>query len=241
MADAAITFGATDIFDLASLNANFVAQGSSNDDQATFATIEGADGDTDLYSGAFDEQNRVTGTYKWAATSGLNTELTVGDFTVGAVLNGYHVDSITFNTSNEDFIEIVVEGHNHDDNVHADGDLNEYSIPAGIISLLTGAFGGVDFFGNEGATTACQRSSYTISAEHNDVNDCVGDHFAGHTFKGLESASVDYVGDTPAGANLTVPDTVVWNVTSINANTSNEEFNTSTVTAERQVTRDYLT
>lgn len=236
MADAAITFGATDIFDLAALNTNFVAQSSSNDDQSTYATIVGADGDVDVRSSAFDEQNRVTGTYKWAATSGLNTELALNELRVGSVHNGYLIDSITFNTSNEDFVEIVIEGHNHDDNAHADTEHNEYSFPAGVVAQLTGAFGGVDFFNNESSTIACQSSSYTLSAEHVDVNDCTGDHFAGETFKGIESATVDYVGDTPSGATAGGMD-AAWNVTSINASTGNEEFNTSTVSAERDLTR----
>ena len=236
MADAAITFGATDVFNLAALNASFVAQSSSNDNQSTFATLVGADGDTDLYSGAFDEQNQVSCTYRWAALTGLNTELTVGDLNVGAVLNGFLVTSITFNTTNEDFIEIVVEGHNHDDNVHVDAAMNEYDIPAGVIAQLTGAFGAVDFFNNESATICCQSGTYTLSAEHVDVNDCVGDHFAGHTFKGIENASVDYVGATPAGAVAAGADPA-WNVTSINSGTGNEEFNSSTITAERSVTR----
>lgn len=232
MADAAVNFGANDIF---GLGGSFVAQTATNNDNDRYAEMRKADGDNSRESGAFDGRDDATATYKFSADVGLGAALP----DIGSVSNGYVIETVSIEMSNEDFPTINITGHKHDVNSHVDGTLPEYSIPAGTAALITGAFGVYDLGANAGATTACQSGTYEITAEHIDVLDCDGDHFAGTGFHGMETLNMTYVssagnvtGFTKAGAD---PD---WVTDSVEETESNETFDTVTVTGHRYVTRN---
>jgi hypothetical protein len=76
-------------------------------------------------------------------------------------------------------------------------------------------------------------STYTLSCNHIDELCGTGNHFVGQNIEGLETISVNYVGD--AVTPLTVAG---WTVTGADSPDGNTNFDKSTITAERLVLRD---
>jgi hypothetical protein len=154
---------------------------------------------------------------------------------VGSVENTIHIDSITISTTYNDYPTITISGHNHAGNAHTDN-RTEYAPYSSVITALTGAVGAYDFFGKASATVCATESNYTLSCTHVDVECGTGNHFVGNNILGIEEASVTYVGDswTPR----TSPAVSGWTVTSADSTDSNQEFDTSTITATKLVTRE---
>ena len=234
MADAAVDFSPTDIFDLSTISASFQVQSSSDVDTNSYAQVNKADGDNCTESGAFDERNEVSAVYRWCASTGLESGTTgMGAFGVGDVRNSFLITQIQLDTSNEDYPTITVTGHQHDDNPHTSQ--NVYDWPAGMLALMTGAFGCYDFINKDSATAACQSETLTMVAEHVDVLDATGDHFAGHTFRGRIDISCTHVGAV-SGADASGGD-AAWAVDTQESTGSNETFDTTVTNAHIWVTR----
>jgi hypothetical protein len=245
MADATINFGASDTatFNLSDSintdygNALFICQSSSDDDQASYATVSSVNGDELQRSAGFDNKNEVSATYKWNSTSGLGSALPK----VGAIQGSAVVTSINVDSTNDDFPTITISGHLHDTNSH-DTVANTpatFSWPSStpdVVSVITGAFGAYDFLvvsdtGSSGAAVAS--SSVTFECDHEDVNGALGEHLAGENYNGRLSVSQTCNGQPDA-----VDTASNWNITSDNASRENTGFETVAYSAEIGVARD---
>ena len=225
MTDAAVNLTAVDTF---SLGGSFIPQNTTKTISQDHAEMIKANGDYEKYSDVFNVLNTYSASYKFNADTGLGAALPA----IGEVKNAIMIDSISISTSYNDYPEISIEGHQHGENAHAD-DRVQYSIPAGIQTILTGAYGAYDFFSKSSATVCSTDSSYTIQMTHVDVECGTGDHFVGDNILGNEEASVTYVGDAAT------PTTVSgWTVTSAEESENNQEFDVSTISASRVVARD---
>ena len=216
---------ATDLF---SLGADFKEQNSSNDDQATLAQAQGANGDN-CANQLHGEMNVVTGNYIYTGATAFWPD-TAGVVLMprpGQIRNSWMITSVAIGYTQNNWPTVAVTGHNHDTNAH-DTDLAVYSP-----SIALGAgFGCPDLLTNTAAATSQAVSeSYTLAADHVEADNAVGDHFAGATLNGKETLSSEYVG-TP-----TLTDTG-WYLTSSPAGDSNTEFDTTSVSYEKPVTRD---
>lgn len=227
MADIAIALEASDIF---SLGGNFIPQSTTASVAQQHAEMVKANGDYQKFSSVFDVLTSVTANYKFSADTGLGAALPQ----CGA-LSGYLITSIRCDTVNNDFPTLVITGHNHAENAHVTGAAQgtEYAIPADMITILTGAYGAYDFAALGGAAIACIRSSYEIRLDHVDQGGETGNHWVGSNIKGMEELSCEYSG------NIANPPTIAgWTVETSDLNDSNEEHDTSSVSAVRLVTRE---
>ena len=227
MADIAIALEASDIF---SLGGNFIPQSTTASVAQQHAEMIKANGDYQKYSDVFDVMTSVTANYKFNADTGLGAALP----SCGALSGSYLITSIRIDTVNIEYPTIVVTGHNHANNAHATGaaQSTEYPIPADIQTILTGAYGAYDFAELSGAAIACIRSSYEIRNDHIDQNDATGNHWVGSNVKGMEELSCEYSG------NIASPPTIAgWTVETSDLNDSDEEHDTSSVSAIRIVAR----
>ncbi len=224
MADIAINLEASDIF---SLGGSFVAQSTTATVSQAHAEMIKANGDYQKFSSVFDVLTSVTGNYKFSADEGLGTALAA---LCGSVSNSYMITSVRVDTVNVEFPSIVVTGHQHTNNAHAAG--NAYAVPADMIAILTGAYGAYDFGDLESATITTIRSSYEIRLEHIDQADSTGNHWVGTNVKGLEELTQEFSG------NIASPPAIAgWTVETSDLNDSNEEHDTSSVSAIRIVAR----
>lgn len=224
MADIAVNLEASDIF---SLGGSFIAQSTTATVSQAHAEMLKANGDYQKFSAVFDVMTSVTGNYKFSADTGLGAALAAF---CGSVSNAYMITSVRVDTVNNEYPTIVVTGHNHANNAHVAG--NAYAIPADMIAFLTGAYGCYDFADLGTATVAAIRSSYEIRCEHVEQNGETGNHWVGTNLKGLEELSVEYSG------NIASPPTIAgWTVETSDLNDSNEEHDTSSVSAIRLVLR----
>lgn len=228
MTDAVVNILAVDHFDLGS---NWIPQNSTVTNSQDHAEMVKANGDYQKFSSVFNVMTSYTVEYKWNADTGLGAALPH----VGSVENTIHIDSITINTVYNDYPTITISGHNHAENAHTDN-RTEYAPYSSIVSALNGTVGAVDFFGKASTTVCATESSYTLSCTHVDVECGTGNHFVGNNVLGIEEASVTYVGDswTPR----TSPTVSGWTVTSAETTDSNQEFDTSVITATKLVTRE---
>jgi hypothetical protein len=224
MSDQNVNFTASDTLSLAG---NFLPQNTNTETAWSYAEMVKANGDFQKFSDTFNGIITVNLVYKYNADTGLGAALPK----VGQVKNGYLIDSITVETSYNDYPTITFVAHNHFENAHAD-DRNQYSVSASIISLLTGALGAYDFAGLAADEVCAQSSTYTLSANHIDAECSGGDHWVGQSVKGQESITITYIG---AVASTTISG---WTVTNYNYDDSNEAFDTSSITAIRTVARD---
>ena len=97
---------------------------------------------------------------------------------------------------------------------------------------IKGGFGCPKLFANSEAAASAQSENYSISAEHIDVDDETGEHFAGAAYGGKETYGAEYVGTpilTPATGFI---------LTSSNASDSNSEFDKTSVSYEKMKARD---
>lgn len=228
MADKVVALEASDVLALAS---NFIPQNSNiRSDQSTAQMIK-ANGDIQKYASVFNEIDNVSISYRWNADEGLGAAL---EALCGSLENSYIITAVRIETVFNYWPTITFTAHNHADNAHAAVPaLPTFSIPADMIAILTGAFGAYDFFAKAADNVCIQRSTYELRCEHVDAECSTGDHWVGTNIRGVEECTCEYI------SNVATPSTVSgWTVTSYEVNDSNEEHDTSSITAERAVDRD---
>ena len=227
MADNQPTIAASDLFTLGGF---FIPQNSTLTDENSFAEMVKANGDTEKFSSAFDDITTAVVEYRFNADTGLGAALP----NIGDLGNVYHITELVVETSWENYPVIRITGHNHDNNAHID-DRNEYAIPTEIASILTGAQGAYDFSGNAENTVSCiQSSTFTLSADHVDANCNTGEHFVGQLIHARAETVDNYVGISVSVAALSAS----WRIESFEQSDSNTEFDTSTFTQFRGVSRE---
>lgn len=225
MADAAVYIEASDVFGLAG---SFLPQSASRSTELAHAKMKSSNGDYHKFSGTFNSVENVSVVYKFNSDGGLGNNLPA----VGSVENGYIVTSVSVSTTFDDYPEITVEGHQHAVNAHTDN-RNEYSIPDDMKSILTGAVGAYDFSGLASDPTCVQTSTYTLAVNHVDAECGTGNHWVGQNVEGMESMEVNFI-----GLNTTYVLGDDWVITGYTADDSNDDFDTSSISAERLVLRD---
>jgi len=224
MADKGVSLEATDVF---SLGGFFIAQNSDTSGAQEYDPLIKADGDFNDFSDVFNNITTVTVNYKFGAATGLGAAMPEA----GAVSNGYLITEWTVNSVQNSRPSIDVTGHNHAVNAHID-DRNTYAASAAIKTLLTGALGAYDFAGLSGDEVCVLSSTYTLSLNHIDLECDQGDHWVGQNIQGIERCVVNFTG---LNETFTIAD---WTVTGYQAaGDSNQEFDVSSISFERLVTR----
>lgn len=211
---------ATDIFDL---GGDFEPQSSGSDVQSTRESAKGANGD-EVASALHDAKTVVSCPYLYKAASGT---IDVSDLYIGKVCtSGHHIDGFTVAYTNNGWPLVTVTGHNHGANAHADGGMVEI---ASALELPAG-FGCPELFTNGGAASSCVSATYTLSAEHQDVQGKDGNHLAGDNRGGMETVAATYYG-------VPTLTTSGWDVTTTNSTDSNADFDQTAVSATRAAAR----
>lgn len=225
MTDKAVSMEASDIL---SLGSSFIPQNTAKATTQEFAPMLKANGDFQKNSAVFNVLDSITVPYTWSIVTGLGAAL---EDLLGSISGGYAITGIRVETAYNAYPLMNFTAHNHGANAHIT--LPLYKIPADMIALLTGEYGAYDFLGKAAADVCTQRATYEIACEHIDAECSGGDHWVGTNVKGREEATGEYIGE------VVTPDTVAgWTVTAYNVNDSNEEFDSSSITAERIVARE---
>ena len=223
MADIAVDLGASDIL---SLGGSFIAQNTTASVSQEHAEMLKANGDFQKLSSVFNIETAINAVYKFSEDTGLGAALP----SVGSVSGSYLITSCRIDTVNNDYPTITLTAHNHSENLHTTG--NEYAVPADMQAIATGAYGAYDWAGLGGAAIACIRSSYELRCDHIEQNGETGNHWVGTSVKGMEELSCEYSG------NIANPPTISgWTVETSELADSNEEHDTSSVSAVRIVAR----
>jgi hypothetical protein len=220
---------ASDILGLTALNAAWRSQNTNNDDQAARAIAQGNDGDQ-VASTLYDDKNEVSGNYTWVSADPIWTDTSAENLLpIGTVAGAgsYMCQQEVVSYSNNAYPTLAATGHNHDDNPHADTEMVEYSPSI----VLAGGFGVPDILANADTDSSPTAATYTLTAEHQDVNDKDGNHLAGDNYNGSESLSLTYYGSP----SLT---TTGWDITSANSGDANADFDTYVIALEKGLTRD---
>ena len=220
MADKVVAFGASDGFGAL---VGWELQGSGSgviSDRAAVLDDTGNEADSIL----FNERTEGSSTYQ----SNLSGSAPTIPASIGALVNGLVLTSISLSTTQNGHVTMTLTGHNHTENAHA-AEPALASVAHGV--TLDDGFGVTDFFGGTAGDNAAPISSnLTISCEHADVQDEVGDHFVGENYNPRMSGSVQWAG-VP-----TSTDDASWDVTTKTTDTGNVNFITTTVNGEKALT-----
>lgn len=213
MAEPTITFGASNGFgsfagwDLVSDSATQV------DDRATTLDADGNEAASTTYNGRIE----YTSTYR------CNNNTNTVPATIGALENSRVLTQIQIKTSNTDYAEMTLTGHQHDANAHADT-LHQ----AAHSITVSAAFGAQDFLGGTaGDNAAVASGEVTIAVEHDDIEGATGGHLIGENYHGTIKATTTWSG---------VPTTAVgagWDTTSVESPVSNTGFAQTVAAAEK--------
>lgn len=147
--------------------------------------------------------------------------------TIGILLDTVILTSISISTNQTDFVKMVLVGHNHTNNAHA----NSLVQVAHGISISAG-FGGIDFLGaTAGSVAAVESSTLEISCGHEDVyNGDSSEHLAGNNHTAVMTASTVWHG---------VPTTAVgaaWDSVSVDTDEETTGFLKTTASGEKGLT-----
>ena len=216
---------AVDIFLIAN---GWIAQNNSDDDNDQRETGKGADGDV-IASELFGGRNDVSSVLMNFGTSG-NLVLPP----IGQVLGGFFLLNWNIVFNQKGWPTMTLTGHQHDQNAHVDGTLNEYSsslvIPAG--------FGVPIVFAVTDSVSSYQSLTYTLEMDHEDQDDNVGEHLAGESAAGRELVEATFWG-TPV-FNSVIPPFNTFDLKNTVKSQANETgaFDQTTVSWERDLARD---
>lgn len=135
----------------------------------------------------YDAKSEISCTYK-GNVSGLALPA------VGELKNGYHIDSYTVTWTQNDFCQLVVNGHKHIGG-KPDKDCRTY-----VGSIQTaGGFGCPDALGpfelSADAEIGVRTFTYTVQANHVDELQGNGTHLAGDNYDGTEQLNVELTGE----------------------------------------------
>lgn len=142
-----------------------------------------------IVSTTFDDVEEVSTTYKAAA----NATPTV-PATLGAVINGYTLTSITLNTTADDYVEMTLSGHKHVDGTHG----TVRTVSHGI--TLDSYFGASGFGVAATESSGLFSSTCTISCQHTDVPGATGNTIVGENYDATIEVEVTATGTIATGA-----------------------------------------
>lgn len=216
MAESVIAFGAYSKFGTMT---GWAAQDGTPSNVKQLSRVLGETGN-EASSTLYDEKTEVT--QNFTATSASSTLPAL--LKIGAVIGGNVVTGINIQTSWNDFAKISLTGHNHAANAHADT-LQQASIGLS----LTAGWGATDFLGATAGSAVLQSSGANVVCQHVDHNDKSGDHAVGQNYDCVVTVTETWVGVPTAAAGSG------WKVTSVEQNESNEDFVTTTVTAQKSI------
>lgn len=181
----------------------------------------GKDGD-EIASKTYD--HRTTASATFVATAD-NAEIPKA----GAIVGGYHIDTITVNFTNTDYVHMTVQGHKHGTAAHATcrtytGSLTtigtKFGCPATLEGLAIPAGAGVRSY------------TYTLTCNHVDELGRQGDFLAADNYDGSETAECELceTGDIAAAEG--------WDLVTDGHTRGNTQAETATATAERHIAHD---
>jgi len=210
---------ATDHF---SLGANFAVQTSNNNDTKDVYRAFNGDGDEGCVT-TFNNRNEYTASYVHCG-SDLDTDLGTLLTAFGGQHNSIQVTDVSISFSADSHATIDVTGHQHDSNAHS-SDIGQ----ANLVSVIPDGFGGVGvpaFWSNADANSTPVSATLNLTLEHFDQIGADGEHFAGANTRIRAELSVTYAG----APTLT---TTGWTVSEEDLAESNEEFDTTAITADK--------
>lgn len=196
-----------------------------------------------LASDSYDARSTVSATYKPNVRTGGGSMYLPS---VGEVLGGYHVDSISLAFSQTASPVLTVNGHKHDDgNGHVDGETNTYTstlnfivqgigVPASISNTETEP--SVIFKLETLAEIGLRSLAYGLSCTHNDELDGGGEHLAGENHDGIETLEVEFTGGAVKDTDYTLDST--WFIESETPSQSNTAAKTKTISASKHIAKD---
>ena len=181
----------------------------------------GSDGD-EIAAQTFDLRNSVTATYVAKSSSAAIPK-------GGAVLNGYHVDTIQVQYVNNDFVRMTLNGHKHSGSNHNTcrtytGSLATVGVlfgcPASPLGLVIPTGAGVRSF------------TYTLEVNHVDEAGSQGNQLKGDNYDGKETVEVDLCDSGSISADTG------WTLMTDGHNRGNTIAEASTATAEHHLAHD---
>ncbi len=163
-------------------------------------------------SKVFNQRTEVSATYKAQSTSAPTVPAAIG-----ALVNSLIATSIALTTSQSDFAQMVLGGHNHAANAHTSSPALRTGTHGVTLSL---GFGATDFLGGTaGSNASVMSSTCTITCQHADEMDNDGDHQVGQNYTATLDATVTWLG---------VPTTAIggagWDNVSVRTETNNQGF-----------------
>jgi hypothetical protein len=191
MADATITFGASQVFgDLS----GWSEQNTSLNKTSQRASVLGLTGN-EVAGKLYDEKTEASASYQ-ANVDGSAPSLPAN---IGALLNSaYILTGISVSTNWNAHVSMDLTGHNHTDNAHAASPaLN--SVAHSI--TLTDGFGSTDFLGGTaGDNASVESSTIEITCQHEDKNQGDGKHLVGENYNPMITTTVTWTGE-PTSSN----------------------------------------
>lgn len=170
----------------------------------------------------YDEKEEMSCTYK-AGASGATIP------SVGDILNGYHVDSVSVTFSQNDFVQMTVTGHKHTGTGAAvDSGCRKYAPSIGTV----GGFGCPSSIGpfTLGEQAVGIRSiQYSLQTNHVDELDGAGKHFKGDNYDGTETLSIELTGEG------TFAESGDWHLDSNGVNKGNTVATTSSASFTKHI------
>lgn len=184
----------------------------------------GADGD-EIASQTHNSKISATTSYVIKATNASVPKL-------GAIINGYHIDSIAITFNATAFVMMSLTGHKHGSTAHPA--CRTYSLSISTISQLFGCPSTIPCGLTVATGTGTGVRSITFSASLNHVDELnnVGNFLAADNYDGKETITVQLC-DT---ANCTAQ--TGWDITSSGDDTGNTSAETTSTTAEHHIAHD---
>ena len=194
----------------------------------------GADGD-EIASQTFDPKATIS--IPFVATA-ANAAIPKG----GAIIGGFHIDTITVNFSNTAFVTMTLAGHKHGSSNHPacrtyTGSLttignSTFGCPAAPLGFVIPTGAGVRSY------------TYTLSVNHVDELGSQGNFLAGENYDGTETAEVELCDIGDVSADSTIPADSderaarPWTLVTNGHNRGNTQAETSSGTVERHIKHD---
>lgn len=165
---------------------------------------------------------------------------------VGAVLNGYHVDSVKVSWSNASWPTLDITCHKHTDGTgsHVDGAMNQFKadvrLPAGfgcpvMLDDFTIPDAAVQVSLDESKGDAIASVTFELGCTHTDDTGSVGNWKSGENRDGVETITFNFLGQPDVDA-LAVNENA-WHLGSGTASDTNQAGNTAAITLTRHVDR----
>ncbi len=212
-----IFFQASDPFGLTGWSAE---GGPEETESEQLATALGPDGDVIATQG-YDQKTELSCNF-----------IAKGDTatipTVGAIMNGWHIDNISISWSQTSWPKLSLTAHKHDGTAH-----DETRKYAPSISMVCG-FGCPTKLGPFalGTDSKCgvRSMTYSLKSNHVDELNSVGNHLAGDDYDGTETLTVETTGpfDFAAGTDD-------WHLDSSGKSRSNTAATTSSATYTKHI------